>query len=49
MITMTDFCDYNKQKYWRLNDYNETIITERRALASSTEVSPESMGCLFKV
>jgi len=32
-ITISDyFHNYNKQKYLQLNDYNETFITERRAL-----------------
>ncbi len=35
-MTSSYFCDKNKQKYSQLNDYNETIITERRALTVTT-------------
>jgi len=35
-MTSNYFCDKNKQKYSQLNDYNETIISERRALTVTT-------------
>jgi len=37
MIMETDNYDYIKQKYSQLNDYNETIMTERRALLASID------------